>query len=116
MKASTVSRTPSLACPSFFRALCGESYSSAGRELTRHVASLIDLEGDELATAMAELDAAINPRANGRLQQPNESAVLAWFDGMLPNCMANVPPDRRGSFLAGVLRFTREEGNDVTSY
>jgi len=91
-------------------------FSSAGHELVRHVARLVEVQGSELDTALAELDAAICPMKEGMMGLPNDAAVVAWFERMLPRCMALVPKHRRNSFLKGVYSYVRDEENIDTTY
>jgi hypothetical protein len=90
-------------------------FVSAVRELARNVVGLLDLEGGDLDSALAELHAAIYPPVDGRPQLPDDLAVIAGFERRLPRCMKLVPRCRRKRFVRGVYRFVIDEGNDVSS-
>jgi hypothetical protein len=111
---SKVNSRPSGACPTFFRGLCGaakaggaHSYKGAGYELARHTsgAKLMPdhLDADEWEASVSGLEAHV---AAG-----DDEAILAFYDGMMPRCMALIPRDRRPAFLKGVYQYVEDNGN-----
>jgi hypothetical protein len=85
--------------PTFFRACilaaaCGGSYADAGYHLAIRARSLV--HGHVEAREQRRLD---------RLVTGADSApIWEWFARNLPRCVGLVPPNKKRSFMRGILR------------
>lgn len=95
--------------PSFFRHCCRaassggkSSYTDAGRELARHIDTLVpdDCHEDDWQNEVELLETLA--------QDHNEEEVWSWFQARFPRCMKLVPERRRDAFVAGVCEQLNE--------
>ena len=108
--------------PTFLRALCEEaayggtsSYRTAGYELARHTAELLESDTDEEWQAkLNELYQALTGCAETPCVWPmDEARVIAWYTREFPRCMDLVPARRHAIFAEGIRQCWEDENMNL---